>query len=125
MNPLLPNKSRIYALLNLFALIGFSLSLESCLDKCEDQYKYSYYEPVYTSLSEIRSSIAVDEPRPITGVGKIYFKDGYLFVNEPGMGIHVIDNHDPEHPLPKHFITIPGNSDMAIRNNILYADSYI
>jgi len=125
MNPFQHNKSRIYVLLNLVALIGLSLVFQSCHDQCEDRYSYSYYEPVYTPLSVIRSSIAVDEPRPITGVGKIYFKDGYLFVNEPGQGIHVIDNHDPQNPLRKHFITIPGNFDMAIRNNILYADSYI
>ncbi|HEU5291838.1 MAG TPA: hypothetical protein VFU05_14410 [Cyclobacteriaceae bacterium] len=121
MKPFL-SKFRVYLLV---VLLGCVFLFESCHDQCEDRYTYSYYEPVYTPLSVIRSSIAVDEPRQITGVGKIYFKDGYLFVNEPGEGIHVIDNHDPANPLRKHFITIPGNYDMAIRNNILYADSYI
>jgi hypothetical protein len=125
MNSFLTSKSRIYVLLNLFALVGLSFLFGSCNDQCEDRNTFSYYEPVYTPLSVIRSSIAIDEPKPIVGVGKIYFKDGYLFVNEPGAGIHVIDNHDPQNPLRKHFITIPGNSNMAIRNNILYADSYI
>jgi hypothetical protein len=109
----------------LVVLLGTAFLFESCHDQCEDRYAYTYYEPVYTPLSVIRSSIAVDEPRAIKGVGKIYFKDGYLFVNEPGEGIHVIDNRDPANPLRKHFITIPGNFDMAIRNTILYADSYI
>ncbi len=117
--------SRIYGLLILSALLGFSLFLESCTDTCEERTTYSYYEPVYTPLSVIRSSIAVQEPQPIKSVGKIHFKDGYLFVNEPGEGIHVIDNHDTENPLPIHFIAIPGNFDLVIRNNILYADSYI
>lgn len=125
MNSILANKSRTYVLLNLFALMGLIFLFGSCNDQCEDRNTFSYYEPVYTPLSVIRSSIAIDEPRPIVGVGKIYFKDGFLFVNEPGQGIHVIDNHDPQNPLRKHFITIPGNFDMAIRNNILYADSYI
>src|SRR6187551_912721 len=104
MNSFLSNKSRICVLLNLFALVGLCFLLGSCNDQCEDRNTFSYYEPVYTPLSVIRSSIALDEPKPITGVGKIYFKDGYLFVNEPGEGIHVIDNHDPQNPLRKHFI---------------------
>ena len=120
MSPYL-TKSRVYLLV---ALVGCSLLFHGC-DQCEDRYTYTYYEPVYTPLSVIRSSVALDEPRAITGVGKIYFKDGYLYVNEPGKGIHVIDNRDPASPVVKHFITIPGNFDMAIRNNILYADSYI
>lgn len=109
----------------LVVMICCGFVLESCHDQCEERYAYTYYEPVYTPLSVIRSSIAVDEPRPITGVGKIYFKDGYLFVNEPGKGIHVIDNRNPSSPIRKHFITVPGNFDMAIRNSILYADSYM
>jgi len=127
MNPLHSEKraSRICATLILSALLGLSLFLESCTDTCEQQNTYSYYEPVYMPLSALRSSIAVQEPQPITAVGKIYVKAGYLFVNEPGEGIHVINNEDPENPQPIHFIAIPGNVDIAIRNNILYADSYI
>lgn len=117
--------SQVFALLILSGLLGLSLLLEGCTDQCEEQITYSYYEPVYTTLAEIRSSIAVEEPHPMVSVGKIYFKDGYLFVNEPGEGIHVINNQNPENPLPVHFISIPGNFDLAIRNNILYADSYI
>lgn len=113
------------AILILSVLLGLSLVFEGCSDTCEDQTTYSYYEPVYTSLSVIRGSVEVQAPQPITSVGKIYFKDDYLFVNQPGEGIHVINNQDPENPQPTHFIVIPGNVDMAIRNNILYADSYI
>jgi hypothetical protein len=117
--------SRISALLILSALLGLSIFLESCTDQCQEQHTYIYYEPEYTPLSVIRSSIAVEEPRPIGMIGKIYFKDDYLFVNEPGEGIHVIDNHDPEDPQPKYFINVPGNYDLAIRNSILFVDSYI
>lgn len=116
---------QVFAFLILSGLLGGSLLLESCTDTCEQSNTYSYYEPVYTSLADIRSSIVVEDPHPMVSVGKIYFKDGYLFVNEPGAGIHVINNQDPENPLPIHFISIPGNFDLSIRNNILYADSYI
>ena len=39
-------------------------------------------------------------------------------------GIHVFDNSDPAHPEEVTFIEIPGNIDMAIRNQTLFADSY-
>ena len=37
----------------------------------------------------------------------------------------MIDNTDPAHPQPVAFIKIPGNAEMAVRNNILYADNYV
>jgi hypothetical protein len=100
------------------------LFLGSCTD-CETTNTYSYYEPVYTSLETLRSSVDLVEPQPVTAVGKIYFKDGFLFVNEPGEGIHIIDNRNPAAPIRKSFIKIPGNYDLAIKGNTLYADSYI
>ena len=117
--------TRIFALFILSALLGLSMMLESCTDSCTDSYSYTYYKPVYTQLSDIRSSVGILPPQPLSTIGKIYFKDGFLFINDPGEGIHVIDNSDPSNPLIKSFINIPGNFDLAIRNNILYADSYI
>ncbi len=113
--------SGIFVLASLFTVA----LLTGCNDRCTETQSYQYYEPVYTPLSVIRSSIKLDAPRPLEGVGKIYFKDGYLYVNQPGKGIHIIDNRDPANPNVKAFITIPGNYDLAIRNAILYADSYI
>lgn len=117
--------SRLWTLVMLATLPGLSLLLEGCNDRCTETQSYSYFEPVYTPLSAIRSSIKMEDPQPLVSVGKIYFKDGFLYVNEPGKGIHVIDNRDPANPIPKSFITVPGNFDLAIRNSILYADSYI
>jgi hypothetical protein len=55
--------------------------------------------------------------------GKIYVKGNLLFVNELAEGIHVIDNANPSQPELIGFIVIPGNVDIAIRGNVLYADS--
>ncbi|MFZ6010964.1 MAG: LVIVD repeat-containing protein [Bacteroidota bacterium] len=115
----------LFALLFLAALLGLSILLESCSDKCEVTSEYTYFAPVYTPLTEIRSSVKLGSPEPITEVGKIYFKDGYLFVNQPGKGIHIIDNRDASHPQVLSFLTIPGNYDLAAKGNTLYADSYI
>ncbi|MEN8117817.1 MAG: hypothetical protein ABFS16_12600 [Bacteroidota bacterium] len=81
--------------------------------------------PVYMSYDELRNSVITSSPAKLVNPGKIYFKDGYIFINEEMKGIHVIDNRNPESPAKTAFIEIPGNMDMAIKNNTLYADSYV
>lgn len=115
----------LYALLFLTALLGLSVVLEGCTDKCDVNAQYVYFEPVYTPIETVRESVEITGPRPVEAVGRIYFKDDYLFISEPGEGIHVIDNHDPRAPQPVKFIAIPGNNDLAIFGNTLFADSYI
>ena len=115
----------LYALLFMITLLALSVLLEGCTDKCEVTNEYTYYEPVYTTVEEIRASVALLPPQPIHATGKIYFKDGFLYVNEPGKGIHIINNQDPETPVPIKFLQIPGNYDLAIKGNTLYADSYV
>lgn len=115
----------LYALLFLTTLLGLSVILEGCTDRCESTHEYVYYEPIYSTVAEIRSRIEVLAPQPVKEVGKIYFKDGIMFVNDPGKGIHIINNHNPSDPIPLRFLKIPGNYDLAIKGNTLYADSYV
>lgn len=115
----------LYALLFLTVLLGISVLLEGCTDKCEVTNELVYYEPVYTTIDEIRQGISLMDPQPVKGVGTIYYKDGYMFINEPGEGIHILDNHNPSQPMPVKFLKIPGNYDMAIKGKTLYADSYV
>lgn len=115
----------LYALLFLTTLLGLSVLLEGCGDKCEITREYVYFEPVYTTLEEIRSQVELTAAKPIASVGKMYFKDGILYVNEPGEGIHIINNTDPSSPVLLNFLKIPGNYDLAIKGNTLYADSYV
>jgi hypothetical protein len=96
-----------------------------CEDNYEIEQKYSYFEPVYTTTAEIRASVGLTPPQAIKEAGKIYIKDNWLFVNEVGKGIHIIDNTNPANPIIQGFLTIPGNYDLAVKGNILYADSYI
>lgn len=115
----------VYVLAILVAVLGLSILLESCSDKCTVTNEYVYYEPVYTTLESIRTGLSLENPQPIRSVGKIYLKDNFLFVNEPGEGIHIIDDNDPSNPVNKKFLKIPGNYDLAISGNVLYADSYV
>jgi hypothetical protein len=100
-----------------------AITFFSCKDKIEDTYKVN--EPVYMSYSDLRNSFKTTEGKDIVQPGKIYFKDSYIFVNEYQKGIHIVDNSDPESPKVIKFIEIPGNVDMAVKDNILYADSYV
>ena len=111
-----------------FVLIATALSIwiiTSCTDKLEVTMKYTVMEPVYMSMDEVRSSLDIEQPKSIENPGNIYIYDHYVFINEPGNGIHVIDDQDPANPEVVSFIALPGNYNMAIRGDVLYADSYI
>lgn len=78
--------------------------------------------PIYFAESEARKIVA-DAPQPIVKLGKIYYKDQTIYVNERNLGVHIIDNTDPANPVKKGFLHIPGCNDIAIKGNTLYADN--
>lgn len=82
------------------------------------------YRPVYASYTDMRT-IQTLAPQPLKNVGKIYIKDNYLFINEVGNGIHVVDNRDPENPVKLAFVSIPGNHELAVKDSTLYADNIL
>ncbi len=105
--------------------IILAASLPACMDKTVERITYEANVPVYMPFNKFRASFSKSEPVEISAPGKFYFKDDYLFVNEVGKGIHVIDNSNPANPKKIAFYEIMGNVDMAIRGNTLFADSYI
>ena len=108
-------------LLILFSIIG--LTLTSCEDKRLQSYMANV--PIYLSYNALRSSFEVLTEAPLEKPGKISFYGSYMFINEYQKGIHVVDLSDPSQPELIAFIDVPGNVDMAIRNNMLYAESYV
>lgn len=109
----------------LVILITAILLFGGCRDKIYEKVTYTANAPVYMSFEEFRGSVKREAPRQLENPGKIYFKDNLLYINEINEGIHVINNVDPAAPQIIAFIEIPGNYDIAIRGNILFADSYI
>jgi hypothetical protein len=104
--------------------------LASLLMACEYTYtekvSYRINEPVFMSEATFRSSVKVtSEKREIDNYGKICFYNGYLFISESEVGIHIFDNRNPAQPDNVGFIELLGNADIAVKNNKLYADSYI
>ena len=98
----------------------------SCEKKYSETITYKVNEPVYMSPEAFLKSVVVtnDVQHAVSGSGKICFYNGYLYISEPGKGIHIIDNRLPQNPHAVGFIELMGNADLAIRNNLLYADTY-
>lgn len=106
-------------------MIAVIVALGGCAkDKCTKIVQRKVYTPVLMALTDYWASIKSEEPKEIGRTGKIYVKDQYIFVNEPYLGIHVIDNSTPASPQKISFLNVMGNIDIAIKGNYLYADSY-
>jgi len=91
-------------------------------DNCTQTY--TYFMPVYKTSSEVRANIKSNQPKEIERPGKLFIKGNYIFLNEVDRGIHILDNSNPSSPKNVAFIDIPGNMDLAVKGNILYADLY-
>ena len=85
---------------------------------------YTYFEPVYQSKATVLQSVKAGPAQSLKQTGKLIKLGNYIFVNEINKGIHVIDNSVPSNPKNTSFINIPGSVDLAVRNNILYADIF-
>ena len=109
-----------------FIFIGAILVLHTgCVkDSCSKTYTYTYYQPIYKTTEEVRANIKSNAARAVVNPGKIYVKGNYIFLNEVNKGIHVIDNSNPAAPKNIAFIDLPGNVDIAVKDNIMYADFY-
>jgi hypothetical protein len=110
---------------HLFVLLLVAAAFSSCNDTTIERITYDANVPVYMSFADFRSSFKKSDAQEIAQLGKMYFKDNYLFINDYSKGIHVVDNSDPSNPQPIAFYEIMGNVDLAIRGNTLFADSYI
>lgn len=109
-----------------FFILFLAFSLQSCLkDTCENVYTYQRFDPVFVKPEILRQKIVAGSTKELVTTGKIYVYGDYLLINEPDLGIHIVDNKNPAKPEFISFVKIPGNSDLAVRNGFLYADSYI
>ncbi len=105
-----------------------SFVLVGCLMACgpyQVPIKETDYTPIITDRATLEKSFAAEQPRAVTVPGKIYYKDQYLFIVDQFTGVHVYDNHDPASPVAIGFLKIYGCSDIAIKENFLYADNSV
>lgn len=97
--------------------------LQGCL-KDKMTKTYTMLVPVYKEKTEVYANIKSNAPRSVGAPGKIFMYGNYIFLNEVDKGVHIIDNSNPASPVVKAFINIPGNLDIAVKGNTMYADLY-
>ncbi len=98
----------------------------SCLeDDCNETRTFIQYDTEIINLKEIRQDPVTESARDLENPGKMYFYNDYILVNEIKEGVHIINNQDPKNPVNEAFLRIPGNVDIAVKDNFLYADNYI
>ncbi len=100
-----------------------SIIAVSCTkDECTTRYSYETYLPIYKTMAEINEEIKFVPQRVLDKPGKIYYYDRYILINEREKGVHIIDNSDLRNPIKKGFIEIPGNVDISMTGQYIYAD---
>ena len=104
-------------------LLATSFFFQSCL-KDKITHTYTILTPIYKTKDEVYANLKSNAPEQIKSPGKIFLYGNYIFLNEIDKGVHIIDNSDPKNPIIKAFIDIPGNLDIAVKGNVLYADMY-
>ncbi len=116
---------KLLFILSIIFLTIVLFSFAGCIkDTFSRTYTYTLYTPVYKTTAEVRANIKSNSPTLLQNPGKIYIRGKYIFLNEVDKGIHVIDNSNPAQPHNVAFIDIPGNVDLAVKENTLYADLY-
>ena len=85
---------------------------------------YTITTPVLKLKADVLAAINGNPSEAVQKAGKIYIKDKFIFLNEVDKGIHIINNSNPSKPSQVAFLNIPGNLDIAVKGNTLYADMY-
>lgn len=103
-------------------LLLLALTLTTCIRPTVDiPEEVTGLAPIYAT--DDWETIEYLGPQPVYRLGKIYYKAPYIFVSENYQGVHIIDNSDPYQPERVGFLRIYGQTDMAIRGDVLYANN--
>lgn len=82
------------------------------------------WKPVYGADSAFKKLTVNATPRPVIKAGKIYVRGNTVYQNDIGAGIHVIDISNTLAPARLSFIGLPGNTEMAVKGNYMYANNF-
>jgi hypothetical protein len=116
---------RIFQTITMLAVTAAIITIfQGCKKPCKGTNSYTYFTPLYKEKAVVKANIKNNAPQPIHKPGKIYIRGNYIFLNEIDKGLHVIDNSNPAAPVNRSFIDLPGNVDIAVKGNLLYADFY-
>ncbi len=85
----------------------------------------SEYFPVLLLRDDLQQSVENQPPCDFHQPKKVYLYKQTIFIVEEFEGIHVIDNSNPEDPQKSGFLRIPGCIDVAVKEDVLYADNAV
>lgn len=94
--------------------------LVSCFK--EDNIQEKGKKPVYLKTTNLEN-IESKGPQSFIKVGKIFKLGTKIYITDIGSGVHIIDNSNPQTPTKEAFISIYENNDVAVKNNIMFADN--
>ncbi len=104
-------------------LMALMLFFTSCEKQENPEDMQMVAVPVTMSVADFRASVSIQEPKTIEQSGKIYAYGNYLFINDVSKGVHIIDNSDSRAPEKLNFLKIPQNTDISVKDDMLFANS--
>ncbi len=115
---------------NLLLTISAAVLLSSCWNlgarngiDPPPQQKVWGFKPVYSQDTSLLKVVTI-APQPVKEAGKIFVMGSYIFQNEIGKGIHVLDKTNPSAVVNKGFLQIRGNTEVTLKGKFLYANSF-
>ncbi len=109
----------------LFLILLICQLFSSCFSSNQENSISNDYKPVYMTRTQLENSIVIENPKTSIQAGKIYIKDDLMFVNDVNKGFQVYNYSNPINPIVISYISFPGATDMAIRNNVLYVNQAV
>ncbi|MXN92978.1 hypothetical protein GR160_17265 [Flavobacterium sp. Sd200] len=100
-------------------IVSVLLLLAGCWGT-DDDFSGSQYRAIVMKREALERSVELQSPQAVGRPGKIYIKDGLLFVTEINKGFHVYNYQNQQSPVPLAFIKVPGATDVAVRGTSLY-----
>lgn len=83
------------------------------------------YDAVVMDRDDFENAVALTGTRPVEKSGKIYVKGDLLFVSDVNKGFHIYNCSEPNTMVPVAFLNIPGATDLAVRNNVIYINQAV
>ena len=90
-----------------------------CEESCTNGiYYYNSFSVQTITLEELQSQINIESALPYGETGKFYFYNNSLFVNEPQLGLHLLDVSNPTNIQKNNFIeNCPRSKQRAIERH--------
>jgi hypothetical protein len=108
--------------MKLLTILLFTACMVSCTDRSIGEGGYLAYVPVYLQKDQV-NDIRMVGVTPTSKAGKIYAYGQYIFQVEQGVGIHFIDNSNPQQPHKIGFLKVPVCTELSIKGGFLYTNN--